>query len=277
MKNIFFIVRHAILNLSIISFSLIRINVQSQTSYFHDFIYYSNKVATQKIDIFKSGFDLKTDTLNIYPCFVEWFYYPDWSYDRTKFKIEDSLYLKKLSIGTYTYGAVPILENLYSKRVINSIVGILRPYVKEVKKVSITLKDSLFLKREIDRIKLYFKTSKAISYNISDSLYSLFNKFNGDVHIVCDLVVANAGLHFPSASDLFTYTSFFVIDIKKKQIAYYKFDISETKNQANCERQGLLQTWYTKCYFVPNKDSKYPELKKTLKPFVKYLKRHGNR
>jgi hypothetical protein len=210
----------------------------------------------------------------VLPCFVEWRYYPNWNYDRSKLKQIDSAHFKKQTKNDSTWGHIPSLESFYCTKINNELFYFIRQYVPDARETIIQKNDSLrltsFLSRELKRIEAYLDENKVSSYTITDSLYTFLCNFPAQHHVILDVVANHGEIREAKVPDLYWFSRIFVIDMRSKQLVFYSFkEISSGGGDFLCKNGK-----YRKMYYMPHLRNDFPRLEKTTKGYKKYLKKN---
>jgi hypothetical protein len=164
----------------------------------------------------------RVKSINIFPTFVEWRFYPDWNYRTRISEGENSKYLKRIKDSSYIL--IPGLEQFYANKVMGELKSTLRLYDIKQKRVFLMEKDSIFLYKELEKIRQQFTDSIYDGYTMNENLYNFFKKFPADQQIVYDLKVTHEDTRINRAKDLVGYQRFYVFDMKTKKIFFYKYD-----------------------------------------------------
>ncbi len=213
--------------------------------------------------------------INIFPCLIEWRYYPLWEWRNRKnnrlMNDWDSIYLKRKPKDSI-YGTVPVLENFYRKRIDIELQATINRYVPDVKSTILNSKDSVFLRKEMAFLNEQFNDTLLLNYKISDSLYSFLGKFPGEQHILYNVFAAHFDVRELSIKSLIWFSRVFVIDMRKAKVVYYTFKKVFAAGGDYKDKQG--QHYTRALYFMPNPDLHFPLLNRSLKGYLRYLKKN---
>jgi hypothetical protein len=217
----------------------------------------------------KCDSDLTVKSIAVLPSFVEWRFYPDWSYRKKIFKGESLKHIKRFSADDSTYVIIPELENFYSNKVNSKLLRMLALIDIEKKRVNIGASDSIFLIRELKRLKNLFKDSTVNQYNISDSLFEVLKKFNSDQCVIYDLLTIHLDSRTHRALDLIGVQKIYVFDIRIRELIYFQVHKRRIYGDEQPYWEPVPHDFTGQPYFYDD----FPKPQKVFKGYIKYLRK----
>jgi hypothetical protein len=214
--------------------------------------------------------NFKISNINIFPAFIEWRFYPDWSYRQKVFKGESAKYVKRINSQDSSYVIIPSLEKFYSVKVNSKIKKAFGQINVNKNSIILAKSDSAFLSKELKRIDILFRDSLFKEYEMSDSLFYFFNKYPAGQQVLYTLLTIHEDSRTYRVRDLIGFQRMYVFDIRSRKLTYFSKEIYRTYGDE-------FKYWEPAPHdntSMPFLFEDYPKPELVVKGYVKYLKKN---
>jgi hypothetical protein len=99
-----------------------------------------------------------------------------------------------------------------------------------IQQPSLTINDSLFIVRELLKIKALFKVSLVNTYPLNDSLYNILIKYPADQHIFLDVIIEQHYLLSGPGVNTWGLVKMYVFDVQERKMIFYNYKSNCGKN-----------------------------------------------